>query len=120
MAARATKNSSTLFKTQPVAMPEGDYAPDQPNRSVGPFVETHVRTHGYDPEADDYNVKAFSKPIETTKIDPVYNLHPYDSKKSYLAVKQYIQHYCKAGDLVLDPFCGSGSTLVAASSEGCA
>src|SRR6185437_877189 len=68
---------------------------------------------------DDYDVEAFSEPIQTTKIDPIYNFHPYDSKKSHLAISEYINHYCSEGDVVLDPFCGSGSTLVAASSLGC-
>ena len=69
--------------------------------------------------ADEYDVDAYSEPIHTTKVDPIYNFHPYDSKKSHSAIAEYINHYCTAGDVVLDPFCGSGSTLVAASSMGC-
>ena len=31
-----------------------------------------------------------------------------------------IKTFCKQGDVVLDPFCGSGSTLAAARDAGCA
>ena len=34
------------------------------------------------------------------------------------AIRQYIRHYTKSGDLVLDPFCGSGGTALAALMEG--
>jgi len=39
-------------------------------------------------------------------------LHP--TQKPIPAVKTLIESLTKAGDLVLDPFCGSGSTLLAA------
>ena len=100
-------------------MPEGYYSGDEPNPNLWAFVEQHLKERPYDPETDDYDVPAFDKPIETTKVDPIYNLHPYDSKKSHLAVRQYIRHYATQKSLVIDPFCGSGSTLVAACEEGC-
>jgi adenine-specific DNA-methyltransferase len=33
-------------------------------------------------------------------------------------IKPLIQHFSKQGDIVLDPFCGSGSTLLAARENG--
>jgi DNA modification methylase len=39
-------------------------------------------------------------------------LHP--TQKAIPALKPLIESFTKAGDLVLDPFCGSGSTLLAA------
>lgn len=36
-------------------------------------------------------------------------LHKYWSRKPWYIVEQYIEEYSKAGDLVLDPFCGSGA-----------
>jgi DNA modification methylase len=33
-------------------------------------------------------------------------------------MKPLIQHFSKQGDIVLDPFCGSGSTLLAARESG--
>lgn len=99
-------------------MPEGYYSGDKPNPNLRKFVEDHMREHPYDPAKDDYDVPAFDKPIDTTKATAIYNMHTYWSKKPHDAIRQYIQHYTKPGDLVLDPFSGSGGTALAALMEG--
>lgn len=99
-------------------MPEGYYSGDKPNPKLRAFVEQHIKERPYDPETDDYDVPAFDKPIETTKATAIYNMHTYWSKKPHDAIRQYIRHYTKPGDLVLDPFCGSGGTALAALMEG--
>ena len=66
-----------------------------------------------------YNVPAFIHPITTTKASAIYNMHSYhQGKKPHDAIRQYIRHYTEVGDLVLDPFCGSGGTALAALLEG--
>src|SRR5262249_37824904 len=100
------------------AMPEGYYSGDQPNPHLRAFVKAHLAQHPYDPEADTYDVPAFTTPIETTKATAIYNMHTYWSKKPHDAIRQYIRHYTQPGDLVLDPFCGSGGTALAALMEG--
>jgi 16S rRNA G966 N2-methylase RsmD len=52
------------------------------------------------------------------KSGPLYSLHPYWSKKPYDAIGTCIRHFTKESEIVLDPFCGSGSTLVAAALSG--
>ena len=94
-------------------MPDGYYSGDKPNPNLRAFVEAHLKERPYDPATDDYNAPAFNKPIETTKATAIYNI-TYWSKKLHDAIRQYIRHYTKHGDLVLDPFCGSGSTALAA------
>lgn len=42
---------------------------------------------------------------------PLYLLHKYWARKPWYFVRQCIEHYTRAGDAVLDPFCGSGVTL---------
>lgn len=52
-------------------------------------------------------------------IDWVYTgnrLHP--TQKPVAVLKPLIEAFCPAGGLVLDPFCGSGSTLAAARTAG--
>ena len=94
------------------------YSGDKLNPHLREFIETHVRERPYDPESDCYNVSAFDKPITTTKATAIYNMHTYWSKKPHTAITEYIRHYTKPGDLVLDPMCGSGGTALAALMEG--
>ncbi|MCX6083230.1 MAG: DNA methyltransferase [Chloroflexi bacterium] len=72
----------------------------------------------YDPGTDDYDVPPFNHSITTTKATAIYNMHTYWSKKPHDAIQQYIKHYTRTGDLVLDPFSGSGGTSLAALMEG--
>src|SRR6202035_5370315 len=43
-----------------------------------------------------------------------YNAHSYHTKVPPRAIIPYILHYTEPGDIILDPFCGSGMTGVAA------
>jgi site-specific DNA-methyltransferase (adenine-specific) len=45
-------------------------------------------------------------------------LHP--TQKPVSCLTPIVRSFCKPGSLVLDPFCGSGSSLVAAQDAGCA
>ena len=115
---RDSSKQGGLFRREVPKMPEGYYSGDKPNPNLRAFVEEHLREKPYDPETDTYDVPAFDKPIETTKATAIYNMHTYWSKKPHDAIRQYIRHYTEPGDLVLDPFCGSGGTALAALMEG--
>jgi DNA modification methylase len=108
----------SFFQKKAAVMPEGYYSGDKPNPNLRSFVEQHLLENPYDPETDDYDVPAFDQPIDTTKATAIYNMHTYWSKKPHDAIRQYIRHYTRPGDLVLDPFCGSGGTALAALMEG--
>jgi DNA modification methylase len=45
---------------------------------------------------------------------PMYLMHKYWARKPHNVVSEYIRHYSKEGDLVLDPFAGSGVTAIEA------
>ena len=47
-----------------------------------------------------------------------YLAHSYHTKVPPEAITPFIEHYTKPGDVVLDPFCGSGMTGVAAALAG--
>src|SRR5712671_2893042 len=68
----------------------------------------------YDPETDTYDRHAFAADIKEGKNDLIYNAHSYHTKVPPRAIVPYILHYTEPGDLILDPFCGSGMTGVAA------
>jgi 16S rRNA G966 N2-methylase RsmD len=112
---RASAEQASLFKPEIAQMPEGYYS-SGPNPNLRRFVEEHAAA--YDPANDSYNVPPFDQPINTTKSTSIYNMHTYQGKKPHDAVRQYIRHYTEIGDIVLDPFCGSGGTALAALIEG--
>lgn len=112
---KPTTHQPTLYHKPVPTMPEGYYS-SGPNPNLGKFVAEHAKP--YDPATDTYNVPPFDKPITTTKATAIYNMHTYWSKKPHDAIRQYIRHYTQPGDLVLDPFCGSGGTALAALMEG--
>ena len=113
---KTSSQQSTLFPSRKIPqMPEGYYS-SGPNPNLRKFVDEHATP--YDPEIDNYNVKPFDKPITTTKANAIYNMHTYWSKKPHDAIREYIKHYTQPEDLVLDPFCGSGGTALAALMEG--
>lgn len=79
-------------------------------------ADEFVRKYGtpYDPATDDYERSPFVADIKEGKNDPIYNAHSYHTKVPPRAIIPYILHYTEPGDIVLDPFCGSGMTGVAA------
>ncbi|CAE6887839.1 DNA methyltransferase [Paraburkholderia domus] len=52
------------------------------------------------------------------RSSPFYLAHSYHTKVPPEAITPFIEHYTKPGDVVLDPFCGSGMTGVAAAITG--
>jgi rubredoxin len=80
-----------------------------------PFIEDFVRVYGkpYDP-SEVYRKEPFAADVSEGKNDPIYNAHSYHTKVPHKAIMRYILHYTKPGDLVLDGFCGTGMTGVAA------
>src|SRR2546425_10017723 len=53
-------------------------------------------------------------PAERQSAKRHYGVHPYFTRRPYNVVRQYIQHYSREGDRVLDPFGGSGVTAIEA------
>lgn len=49
---------------------------------------------------------------------PVYSFHPYHTKVPPAVIAELIRHYTQPGAVVLDPFCGTGMTGVAARDTG--
>jgi len=76
------------------------------------FVVKHAKP--YDALTDSYDRPPFAADIKEGKNDPIYNAHSYHTKVPPRSIIPYILHYTEPGDLILDPFCGSGMTGVAA------
>lgn len=56
--------------------------------------------------------------ISGTKTSNAYRAHSYHTKVPPETVRPFIRHFTRPGDVVLDPFAGSGMTGVAALAEG--
>lgn len=62
----------------------------------------------------EYHRDPFAADVSEGKNDPIYNAHSYHTKVPHKAIMRYILHYTDPGDVVLDGFCGTGMTGVAA------
>jgi len=80
-----------------------------------PFLADFVRCYGkpYDPN-EEYGREPFAVDVSVGKTDQLYKAHGYHTKVPHLAIVPSILHYTRPGDIVLDGFCGSGMTGVAA------
>ncbi|MFX0196225.1 MAG: DNA methyltransferase [Candidatus Hodarchaeota archaeon] len=76
------------------------------------FIANHAQP--YDPENDSYERLPYNENVKVGKNDPIYNAHSYHTKIPYRGIIPFIEHYTDPGDVILDPFCGSGMTGVAA------
>lgn len=83
-----------------------------PNPYIKKFVEEYGKP--YDLKKDDYNKKPFLRDVYKGKNEIVYNLHSYPTKVPPKAIENYISHYTDIGDIVIDSYCGTGMTGIAA------
>lgn len=65
-----------------------------------------------------YGVKPLPEELVAGKNTYVYDAHTYHTKVPPQAIARLIEHYTEPEGLVLDPFCGSGMTGVAALRTG--
>jgi len=95
-----------------LALSDPPYYTACPNPWIGDFIKCYGKP--YDPD-EPYNRAPFAVDVSEGKNDPIYNAHAYHTKVSYLAIAHYLEHFTDPQDLVLDVFCGTGMTGVAAS-----
>lgn len=95
-----------------IALSNAPYYTACPN----PFIEEFIRENGtpYDEATDNYHREPYASDVAEDKHDLIYNIHSYHTKVPPKAIKCFIEHYTKPGDIVLDSFCGTGMTGVAA------
>ena len=80
-----------------------------------PFLADFVAHYGRPYDAGEpHHREPFAVDVSEGKTDPLYRAHGYHTKVPHRAIVPSILHYTRPGDLVLDGFCGSGMTGVAA------
>lgn len=60
----------------------------------------------------------FASDVSVGKSHPIYKAHSFPTKVPHEAIMRFILHYTRPGDVVLDGFCGTGMTGVAAQACG--
>jgi len=60
----------------------------------------------------------FNEAVVAKTHPPLYLMHKFWARKPHNVVSRYIEYYTNPGDVVLDPFMGSGVTVVEASRLG--
>jgi len=59
-----------------------------------------------------FNIMSAFRTIEAKPHTPVYTMHKYFARRPWNVFRELISHYTSPADLVLDPFCGGGVTIV--------
>jgi putative DNA methylase len=57
---------------------------------------------------------AFSAIVDAKPHTPVYTMHRYFARRPWNVFHELVSHYTTKGDIILDPFCGGGVTVVEA------
>jgi hypothetical protein len=98
-----------------VELGRAPYPLDVSKESLAEFLKAFLSTVStpYDSATDDYYRDPFIIDIKESKHEPIYNAHSYHTKVPPRGIIPYLLHFTKPGDLVLDPFCGSGMTGIA-------
>lgn len=78
-----------------------------------PFIEGFVAGRSTD-ESAEYECEPFAVDVSEGRYAPESLAHSYHTKVPARAIARYILHYTSPGDTVLDAFCGTGMTGLAA------
>ncbi|MGG0250718.1 DNA methyltransferase [Peribacillus frigoritolerans] len=100
-----------------IALSDPPYYTACPNPWLNDFIEEwekeKVEKYGrYINE--EYHREPFAADVSEGKTNQIYRSHGYHTKVPHKAIMRYILHYTKPGDIILDGFCGTGMTGVAA------
>lgn len=57
-------------------------------------------------------VKPIQAPVLAESHTPIYTMHRYFARRPHNVFSYLIKHYTNPGDIILDPFCGGGVTVV--------
>ena len=118
MARKPNTHGPDLFRRSIPQMPEGYYSGDKPNPNLRAFVEGHTQRGPRSGIDDDYERKPLLVSSKVKRSTKLFNMHTYWSKKPHESVEAFISHYTNEGNLVLDPYCGSGGTVLMAVTGG--
>ena len=97
-----------------LALSDPPYYTACPNPFAADFVKHFAK--GYEPNSR-YNCEPFAADVSEGKTGALYNAHSYHTKVPPKAIENYVLHFTKPGDVILDGFSGTGMTGVAVQSK---
>ncbi len=77
-------------------------------QSVNDAIEGQMQREGIKPKP----VKPLIAPVLAKPHTAIYKMHRYYARRPHNVFAKLIEHYTNPGDIVLDPFCGGGVTVV--------
>src|SRR5262249_39455294 len=83
-----------------------------------PFLADFAQLHRRPAESASPATTLYQGDLEASSRHPVHAFHPYHTKVPPEIIRVLIEHYTEPGSLILDGFCGSGMTGVAAREAG--
>ena len=99
-----------------ISLSQAPYYTACPNSFINEYIDKNGTP--YNETDDEYRCEPFAADVSEGKSDSIYNAHTYHTKVPYKAIMRYILHYTSPGDIILDGFCGTGMTGVAANMCG--
>ena len=81
---------------------------DLNSRNIRDAVEEQVKREGIKPKP----VKPLEAPVLAQAHTAIYKMHRYYARRPHNVFAKLIEHYTNPGDIILDPFCGGGVTVV--------
>lgn len=79
-----------------------------------PFLKELIAFANREKDSPSYSRRPLAIDVSVGKTDALYRAHGYHTKVPHQAIVPSILHYTKPGDVILDGFCGSGMTALAA------
>ncbi len=76
--------------------------------SIAQQIEEQQRLEG----SRKSSVSPLKAPVVAKGHPPIYRMHRYFARRPYNVFEGIIKHYSNPGDIILDPFCGGGVTVV--------
>jgi hypothetical protein len=109
---RKLPGAPTGVEADILAMSLPPYYTACPNPDLADWLEA-TKPDRYD-ERDYVDPGPFTTDLSEGKSNPFYKAHSYPTKVPHPAIMRFLLHYTQPGDVVLDGFCGTGMTGVAA------
>lgn len=112
--------AKSVFGNKKVQIEQEDYKHANHRNSSAKEVLEYLILCGQEIEGSKYDIVKLKQDIKSltpTSRNPVYDTHLYWSQKSFNVIDSLIEHLSQPGEVVFDPFMGSGVTVLEAVHE---